>query len=216
MLAPLADPPRGPVCLHWGTCEPATIPALLGCRTGSLGSSQNLSGELRKCLSSAIPPLTFGFHWKVLSSIEQLCINTKIHTCKHLFMFAELQLKRRQSWLWEKESFQDLWKAVVIDHLHCAQGKDVTIQQELWWNLPSLKLFYRDRDTNGRRKRSYLIPGKGRQSIISRFALCIGFTLWRKICCFLLYFCCGWPVKQAHKYSMHMPVVPAAVLITKI
>lgn len=207
-------PPQNPACLHWGTCAPANISALLGCLAGSLGLPQDLAGDLRECLSNTIPPLTFVFHQEVLSSIEQICLNAKIHTCKHLFVFPELQLKRGQSWLWGKESFQDVWKAMVIYHLHCTLGKDGTIQQELWWNPPPLKIFHSDWDTNGRRKRSHL--GKGKQNITSKFALCMGFTLWGKIFWFVLYFCYGWPVKQAHKYSMHMPVVPAAALIRKI
>lgn len=121
-----------------------------------------------------------------------------IHVCRTVIKkVTELYLRQN--------SFQELWKAVVTYDSH-AHGKDVTIQQELCCNLLPLEPSYRGRDTNGIRQSLCLVPGKGRQSTISRFALfmgiiCIWFPIWRKICCLLLYLCCGWPVKQTHKYA---------------
>lgn len=69
-----------------------------------------------------------------------------IHVCRNV-------TKKGRDMHLRQNSFQDLWKAVVIYNSHHAHGKDVTIQQELWCNLLSLKPFYRGRDTNGIRQR---------------------------------------------------------------
>lgn len=186
-------------------CAPANIPALLGCQTGSLGPSQDLDGELRECLSNTIPPLTFVFHQEVLSSIEQICLNAKIHTCKHLFIFCKTATEkgtqlRKKSFEKKKNPWRkrilSLRKRILSGLVESCGHLPLVLcpWQRCYYpagtaeNPSPLKIFRRDRDTNGRRKRSHL--WKGKQSIISRFALCIDFTL-RKVFCFILYFSHG-------------------------